>query len=123
MTQPRPLTESDLAQFTGSQMYYQNPFGIRYTEGVQYMAEHGGAYWLIDAIASWQRNPKVRNDRMLQEIQFWKLTAHEDQSATLICEREQGDVAIEQYIPFTDFPLAEIRLCCQQGVLLLPSEY
>lgn len=123
MTQPRPLTAVDLARFTGSEVYYQNPFGIRYTEGVQYMAEHGGAYWLIDAIASWQRNPKVRNDRMLQEIQFWKLTVHEDRSATLICERDQGDVAIEQQIPFTDFPLAEVKLYLQEGVLLLPSEY
>jgi hypothetical protein len=123
MTQPYSLTEGDLAQFTGSEVYYQNPFGVRYTEGVKYMAEHGGAYWLIDAIASWQRNPKVRNDRMLQEIQFWKLTVHEDQAATLICERDEGDMAIEQYIPFTDFPVTEIRLYCQQGVLLLPSEY
>lgn len=62
MTQPHPLTQADLARFTGTEVYYQNPFGIRYTEGVQYMAEHGRAYWLIDAIASWQRNPKVRND-------------------------------------------------------------
>lgn len=60
---------------------------------------------------------------MLQEIQFWKLTVHEDRSATLICERDQGDVAIEQQIPFTDFPLAEIKLYLQEGVLLLPSEY
>lgn len=123
MTQPYSLTEADLAQFIGSEVFYQNPFGVRYTGGVKYMAEHGGAYWLIDAIASWQNNPKVRNDRMLQDIQFWKLTVNEDQSATLICERDEGDIAITQYIPFTDFPLQEIRLCCQQRVLLLPSEY
>lgn len=53
MTQPNaPLTEGDLAQFIGSETLYQHPgFNVRYTEGVRYVAEHGGAFWLIDAIA------------------------------------------------------------------------
>jgi hypothetical protein len=123
MTQQHSLTEANLAQFTGSETLYQHPFGVRYTEGVKYMAEHGGAYWLIDAIASWQIDPTVRNDRMLQQIQFWKLTVNEDRSATLICERDEGDIAITQEIPFTDFPLQEVRLYCQQRIVLLPSEY
>lgn len=117
------LTEASLVQFIGSETFYQHSFGIRYTEGVKYMADHGGAYWLIDAIASWQSDPQVCNDQMLQEIQFWKLTVNEDRSATLTCERDEGDIAITQEIPFTDFPLREIRLYCQQGIVLLPSEY
>lgn len=124
MTQsPQPLTEADLAQFTGTSTYYQHSLGVHYTDGVYYLAEHGGAYWLIDAIASWQIDPRVNQDPMLRQIQFWKLTVNDDQSALLVCERDEGDVMVSQEIPFTDFPLKEVRLYFQNGVLLLPSEY
>lgn len=124
MTQsPHPLTEADLAQFTGTTNYYQHSLGIQYTDGVQYLAENGQAYWLIDAIAAWQFDRRVKRDPMLQEIQFWKLTVNEDRSALLVCERDEGDVAVSQSIPFTDFPLKRITLYFQNGVLMLPSEY
>jgi len=125
MTQPNtPLTEGDLAQFIGSEALYHHPgFNVRYTEGVRYVAERGGAYWLIDAIASWQSDPRIRDDQMLQGIQFWTLTVNSDRSAQLVCERDQGDVAVTQEIPFTDFPLQSLKLYYQQGVLFLPSEY
>ena len=124
MTQsPTPLTESDLAQFSGTGNYYQHQLGIRYTDGVKYLADRGEAYWLLDAIASWQSDPRVSEDRMLQQIQFWKLTVNDDGSALLVCERDSDDVAVTQEIPFTDFPLKKIKLYYQQGVLLLPSEY
>lgn len=60
---------------------------------------------------------------MLQQIQFWKLTVNPDQSAVLICDRDSDDVAVTQKIPFTDFPLKSVTIYCQDGVLLLPSEY
>jgi len=119
----KQLREEDLAHFTGTTQWYNHWLGLLYTDGVRYLAEQGGAYWLLDAIASWQLQPVVQQDQLLQSIQFWKLTVNEDCSAQLICERDQGDVAITQDIPFTDFPLREVRLYCQQGVLLLPSEY
>ncbi|MBW4422797.1 MAG: hypothetical protein KME13_27070 [Myxacorys californica WJT36-NPBG1] len=118
------LRESDLAQFTGSGVLYRHGlFRYHYTEGVQYVAQCGCAYWLIDAIFSWQREQCIREDVMLQEIQFWTLQVHDDRSATLTCERDSNDVAITQSIPWTDFPLSSIRLYFQEGVLLLPSEY
>lgn len=118
MTQsPQPSTEADLAQLTGTSTYYQHSLGVQYTDGVYYLAERGGAYWLIDAIraphrqanASWQIDPRVNRDPMLQQIQFWKLTVNDDQSALLVCERDEGDVAVSQDIPFTEFPLMRIR--------------
>ena len=56
-------------------------------------------------------------------MQFWKLTVNPDRSAVLICERDSDDVAVTQEIPFTDFPLELVTIYCQDGVLLLPSEY
>jgi hypothetical protein len=124
MAQEPALTTADLAQFTGTAEWYTHPLtGLLYTDGVQFLAERGGAYWLIDAIASWQNDPLVRNDTMLQEIQFWTLTVRLDSSAVLRCERDTGDVALTQKIEFTDFPLESIKLYVENGVLLLPSEH
>ena len=83
----------------------------------------GNSFGLQDEIASWQLDPRIRDDRMLQQIQFWKLTVNPDRSAVLICERDSDDVAITQEIPFTDFSLESVTIYCQGGVLLLPSEY
>ncbi|MBD1919461.1 MULTISPECIES: DUF6876 family protein [Cyanophyceae] len=117
------LTEDELSQFTGTSQYYQHPLGVLYTDGVQYMAERGGGYWIIDVIAAWQLHPQVALDPMLQQIQFWKLIVHDDGSATMLCERDTDDVAVSQRIPLTDFPLKQLRLYFQNGVVLLPSEY
>jgi hypothetical protein len=122
MSEQAALNEADLAQFTGTEQWYQHALGILYTDGVRHVAQQGGAYWLIDAIASWQFEPDVRDDAMLQEIQFWKLVVNEDRSAVLTCERDTDDVAVTQELEFTDFPLRSIRLFLEDGVLMLPSE-
>ncbi|WP_039726897.1 DUF6876 family protein [Leptolyngbya iicbica] len=117
------LSEGELSQFTGTSQYYQHPLGVLITDGVHYMAERGRAYWLIDVIAIWQLHPRIYQDPMLQQIQFWTLTVNDDRSAQLICERDSEDIVVTQRIPFTDFPLKKLRLYFQDGVILLPSEY
>ena len=84
------------------------------------MAQKGEAYWLIDAIASYQIYPYVRN----LGIQFWKLAVNqENNTATLICERDKNDVVVKQEIGFTEFPLENITLYLAERTLMLPSEY
>jgi hypothetical protein len=71
----------DLGQFTGTTQWTRVPalcpHIVLLTDGVLYLAEHGGenggtAYWLIDAIASYQgEEPLKRHD-----FQFWKLIVH-----------------------------------------------
>jgi hypothetical protein len=94
------------------------------TSGVMLMAELCSAHWLLDAIASYQ--PQCKQDPMLRQMQFWRLTVA-DNKGVLICERDEGDVAITQEIPFTDFPLPEIRVWVEPSegymVALLPSEH
>lgn len=97
------------------------------TDGVHYLAENGGAFWLIDAIASYQ--PQCRKDEMLRDFQIWRLKVA-DGKAVLTCERDTNDVAITQEIEHTDFPLDEIKLYVELGeaegrpvmVCMLPSE-
>jgi hypothetical protein len=48
----KTLSKSDLAQFTGSENWYHGiNHNVLYTDGAQHVAEHGGAYWLLDEIA------------------------------------------------------------------------
>ena len=117
------LQQSDLSQFTGTINYYRHWLGIYYTDKVRYVAEHGEAHWLIDAIASWHNDPQIKNDPMLQGIQFWRLRVNEDGSAALTCKRDQDNIVITQDIPLTDFPLPEVTLYLAQKVLMLPREY
>ncbi len=115
------LTKADLDQFTGTTHYYRHWLQrFVLTEGVYYVGEHGGA-WIVDAIASHQ-TPKLLNEPMLQELQFWQLQVHEDRSAILKCLRDTDDVVLQQEIRYTDFPLS-IKFYLTQGVLMLPSEY
>jgi hypothetical protein len=112
----------NLEQFTGTQNHYKHLLGILYTDGIKHLAEEAGAYWLIDAIASWQISPKVKRDPMLQEIQFWKLRVNNN-SAILTCERDEDDIVLTQEIDYTDFPLESVTLYLTNRVLMLPSEY
>jgi hypothetical protein len=58
MTLTKTLTKADLAQFTGSEHWYRHQMvrDVLYTDGVQYVAQRGGAYWLINEIAFAQGN-------------------------------------------------------------------
>jgi hypothetical protein len=117
---PDTLTQADLEQFTGTENWYQHWLGVfQYTDGIKFLAEKAKAYWLLDAIASHQ--PTCLKDSMLRQIQFWKLNV-ENNTAFLICERDLGDVFLTQTIAYTDFPLQELTLYVENGVLCLPSE-
>ena len=110
------ISESDLNQFTGTENYYRHwTGGGVFTDGVQYLAEQAGAYWLIDAVFSYRRR---------EPFQVWTLRKNDDNSAVLTMQEDSGEpVKVRQTIPFTDFPLDRIKLYLIDSVLLLPSEY
>ena len=121
MTTTKTLHKADLRQFTGSETWYRHPLArkVLYTEGAQYVAEHGGAYWLLDALAFAQAIPEVS----AESFQFWTLTVRPNHTATLICDDGNGQVVHTQELEFTDFPLDEIKFYFTNNVILLPSEY
>lgn len=114
------LTAADLAQFTGSENYFQHGVArqILYTEGVQFLAERAGAYWLIDEIALSQARPEIA----AEEFQLWVLTVNESR-AQLRCEDGNDNVVYAKDIDFTDFPLPTIRIYVANRTILLPTEY
>ena len=110
-----------LRQFTGTETWYRHPLfrAYLYTDGVQYLAEQAGAYWLIDDILACQTHPRVKKE----PFQFWTLTVHDDASAVLTCtDGNDGGVYRQEYA-YTDFPLKQQQLYLTDAVLLLPSEY
>jgi hypothetical protein len=117
------ITQSELNQFTGTSEHYKHWLkAFSYTDGVKYLADQANAHWLLDAIASHQ--PPLLRDEMLKEFQIWKLVVNvQEKTAQLICERDTDDVVVTQDIPYTDFPLPEIKLYLVARVLMLPSEY
>jgi hypothetical protein len=115
------LDESELANFTGTENWYKHWLGkIVFTDGIKFVAEQAGAFWLIDEIAINQTRPKVR----AEEFQVWVLKVDlEKHKGVLSCDDGNGSVVFTKRIEYTDFPLPEIRFYCTDGVILLPSEY
>src|ERR1017187_5940807 len=118
----KTLSKSDLAQFTGSDNWYRHGINrnVLYTDGAQHVAEHGGAYWLLDEIAIIQPYNKAV---AAEEFQVWKLAVRPDQSATLTCDDGNGNIVFTKQIEHTDFPLDELTLYFANRVIHLPSEY
>jgi hypothetical protein len=117
----KTLTESDLRQFTGTELWYRHGLmkDVLYTDGAKHVAEAGGAYWLLDEIALAQLEKKIA----AQPFQVWKLTVEADSTALLSCEDGNGNEVSRKAIAFTDFPLREMTLWFTDNVILLPSEY
>ena len=114
-----------LGYFTGTEHYYKHWLpGLVFTDGVKYLADKAGAYWLIDIVASYQ--PKLRKmSSGLREFQLWTLKVNEEtREAVVTCQADLNTPnVVRQLIPYTDFPLAEIKLYVEGNVLLLPSEH
>ncbi|MFM6191146.1 DUF6876 family protein [Planktothrix sp.] len=132
------ITLSDLSQFTGTETWYRHFTGLLYTDGIQYLAEQAEAYWLIDAIASYQH--QLKRDEYLAYFQVWVLSVagegerkypfllpEDGYKAVLTCwpdtPKEGVKSAVIQQIEYTDFPLIELKLYVSDDVLMLPSEY
>lgn len=103
---------SNLDRFYGTEGYYRlttiPSASCVLTDGARFLADNADCYWLFDAIFAAQLRPEVREDSMLQQMQFWSLRRGDGNAATLICERDSGDVAWKQEIEFTDFPFDAI---------------
>jgi hypothetical protein len=120
-----PDLEAQLAQFTGTENYYIHQMSkLRYTDGVAFLAEKAGAYWLLDLIGSWQPEIIARYGDRGKEFQAWRLVKKQDSSGWIArCEDGNNGYLVSQEIEYSDFPLDIVEVWCIGGVMLLPSEY
>jgi hypothetical protein len=113
---------SGLAHFNGTESLFPHwTDRLTFTDGVKYLAEKCGAFWLIDIIASYQHRPKVR---ACGDLQIWTLDLPAANQGRVTCKADtHAPVAVRQRIQYTDFPLPEgVKLYVRHGVLMLPSE-
>jgi len=120
--------KQELDGFCGTENYYKHFTGLVYTDGVKHLADRAGAYWLIDAVMSWQAEKVIR----CVPFQVWTLKVlrselgkNKNEPMAILEMREDTDmpVLVSQKIEYTDFPVGEMKLFFQNGVLFLPSEY
>ena len=119
------LTKAELEHFTGTTEWYKHPLfkDLVYTDGVRYLAIVAQAYWLIEAIFSYQKEPIINRDEMLSRLQIWTLEVKENRQAILSCWRDTDDLVVSQEIEYTEFPIKDMKFYLCDTVLMLPSEY
>lgn len=116
------LTKQELVHFTGTSQWYRHSIlkNILYTDGIRYVAQKAGAYWLIDEIAYLQSDHRIKNE----EFQVWTLCVDlEKSTAVLTCDDGNDIILHTKHIGYTDFPLEEIKVYFTDNVILLTSEY
>lgn len=115
----------ELKMFHGTTEYHKHLFPgkspIILTDGCNYIRDACKAYWLFDAILSYQC------EKILKDINFqvWELKRLKlDLTWQLTCREDTGKKPlIIQSIEFSDFPLDYIKIWLIDKVALLPSEY
>ncbi|MDA8746445.1 hypothetical protein N9N28_17615 [Rubripirellula amarantea] len=128
------LTKHDLRQFSGDLVRYRHPLNrqVIYTPGVRHVAEEGGAYWLIDAIACHIGSPAfnraAQRDDRIAAMHFWTLDMDSRFCGVLTARADSPETPfIAQRLEFTDFPLDIIYIWAafdgEHWTLYLPSEH
>jgi hypothetical protein len=110
-----------LAQFTGTERYYRLNRLCLLTDGTMYLAEAAGAFWFMDAAASYLI--ELGTDDWFVQV----VLAVTNSRAVLTLEDGNGNVRAQQETLYTDFPISlQTLYACWDGehwVLMLPSEY
>ena len=124
-----------LPGFTGTENWYRHLLNINYTDGINFVAETAGAYWLIDIIASYQPELRKKVSAFTGEkgipYQVWRLVVNlQDNTAVVTCHEDWSEenpleypAIIRQEISYTDFPLTDFSCYCEGNVILLRSEH
>lgn len=124
-TTARPKNfNNETAQFTGTSTYYRHFMpGLTYTDGVKYIAEKYGAYWLIDVIFSHVACTKAaRQAAKAGHMLICTLTVKDEKALFEIKDRDEDCIVARQRIGYTDFPADEQVIWFRHGVAHLPSE-
>ena len=107
---------------TGSDAYHKYssiPIFPVITDGVLALAEAAECFWLLDVIGSHQINPKLD-----KSFEVWTLELDKDDGGGCTVKGfNDTTLIVTQKIPYTDFPLDDLKLYLCDGVLMIPSEY
>jgi hypothetical protein len=119
-------TQIDLSGFYGSENLIRwSPITRSVlSDGAHYLAETAQAYWLFDAIDSHLTTRGVTDET---EFTVAILSKFGCDDFKLTLDDGNGNIYVKQYIPYSDFPLTEIKLYAvfngNAWTHMLPSEY
>ena len=112
---------SELERFTGTTQYYRIDHKTLLTDGTYHLCMQTGAFWLMDAVASYLPQFSGRQDFIVAKL------VRTGSQAELTLDDGNGRVLERQHIEYTDFPMQAFQLyACWGGeywVLMLCSEY
>jgi len=112
------------ASFAGTEELHRHWLpGVTFTDGVRAMAEECEAYWLLDVIVSHQCDSRSRSKIPDQAFQVWTLKVEDGRGKVFVDDGNGCEPVLMQAIPFTDYPLDEIKIWFVNGTMMLPSEY
>lgn len=110
-----------LQQFTGTNYYYPHSIvgsgKLLLTDGCQFLREKANCYWLFDILSSYQYKLSK------EPFQSWKLKKEVSGGWEIIATDGNTKQLVTQKIPYSDFPMDEVKLFLSEGVVMLPSEY
>ena len=118
-----------LAEYSGSETFTRvSPLYPNFvaTEGVVFLAENAGCFWLLDMIAS--HLPSVLAASETFAVVLLVLDVEGSGAVfKLVDDVPAGVVYVEQVIEYTDFPLSQIKLYIatdgEYWTVMLPGEY
>lgn len=125
------------AQTSGTDGYHTvTLLPLAVTDGMLFLAQTCGAFWLLDLVASHQ--PEIRAQARGTDFQVWRIMADPDNASGCVVDAwtdtpespadDAGPASIllaEQRVEFTDFPreLMPFEFWVKGGVCLLKEEY
>lgn len=112
--------QAALCGFTGSEQFYVIYPNVIITEGLKYLCDQAGAYWLIDCLFSYQTIRNVARE----PFQVLDLAVNLERHTGLISLTDGNDqLLFRQKLEYTDFPLKAIKLYYTDQTAMLPWEY
>jgi hypothetical protein len=116
---------NELNNFSGTERYYRITPDTLITDGAKFVADKGGAYWLMTAIASYLPELTEKETFIVANL----TVSRSESLCTALLKLDDGNdnILAEQFIEYTDFELDMIKLyACYTGdmwVIMLPREY
>lgn len=97
---------------------------MQYTDGVRYIAQECGAYWLLDIIGT-EFFPKQITGKKGWEflnIMCVATKVFATTKMTITVDDGNDNVLATKLIDLTDFPVGTVKMWMENNVLYLPSE-
>src|SRR5262245_14137764 len=114
------VTTADLQRFSnGTEKWHHIILNFYVTDGVKFLMDNAGAFWLATDIAAYQAHPAVKR----LPYQVWTLTVPDRKEGDtkmvpglLTCVPDIGERPVyRQDLTATDFPLPEVKLWVEEG--------